>query len=74
MNGKKLTSTNNVVLEFITYNAFGNNLYIDNITAGSRLQNDAAVVSIENIPADTNYSYYGNSTFNLSPSADVSNL
>jgi hypothetical protein len=74
LNGKKLTSTNNVVLEFITYNAFGNNLYIDNITAGSRLQNDAAVVSIENIPADTNYSYYGNSTFNLSPSADVSNL
>jgi hypothetical protein len=69
----KDADTNNVVLQFIAYNGFGNNLYIDNVSVGNRYTNDVSASSIGNIPADTNYSYFGNSSFKISPSAEITN-
>jgi len=45
----------NLKVEFITYNGFGNNLYIDNLTIGSRFGNDVGITAIENIAPDTSY-------------------
>jgi hypothetical protein len=67
-------SVYNVVLQFVAYNDFGNNLYIDNVSVGSRMQDDAAPTSIENIPVDTAYSYFGSSSFKVSPSAGITNI
>jgi hypothetical protein len=62
-----------VQLKFITHNGYGNNLYIDNITVGNRFATDAAVLSINNITADTSYAI-GSTPFNVNPSVSVINL
>ena len=64
---KGFTSMNNVVVQCITTNLMGNNLYIDNISIGNRFYNDIAALSINNISKDTCYSIYGNNTFTLAP-------
>lgn len=66
-------SAQNVQLKFITHNAYGNNLYIDNITVGNRFGNDAAILSINNIVPDTSYTI-GTSPFSVNPSVSVINL
>jgi hypothetical protein len=58
---------------FETYNGFGNNLYIDNLTIGSRFNNDIAVISINNIPKDTSYNT-GQNSFIIYPEATIINL
>ena len=65
---------NNVVVEFITTNHYGNNLFIDNFSIGDRYQNDIAVFSINNINKDTSYSSAGSSAFSVSPNVTFVNL
>ncbi|MCX6156757.1 MAG: T9SS type A sorting domain-containing protein [Ignavibacteriae bacterium] len=65
---------NNVVVEFISTNQYGNNLYIDNFSIGERYQNDIAVSSINNINRDTSYSSNGASPFSVNPNVSFINL
>jgi hypothetical protein len=44
-----------VQLKFVTVTAYGNNLYIDNVSAGNQLNLDAGVIFVNNINPDTNY-------------------
>ncbi|MCX7833848.1 MAG: T9SS type A sorting domain-containing protein [Ignavibacteria bacterium] len=44
-----------LIVSFITYNGYGNNLYIDNLMVGKKYQNDVAVISILNINKDTTF-------------------
>ncbi|MEP7146173.1 MAG: hypothetical protein ABI792_04100, partial [bacterium] len=70
----KITAARDIVLQFITYNGYGNNLYIDNILTGSQKGNDIAVTSFLNIPPDTTYSTYQSGTDTVSPIITVSNI
>jgi Secretion system C-terminal sorting domain len=65
---------NNVVVEFISTNQYGNNLYIDNFSIGERYQNDIAVSSINNINKDTSYSSNGASPFSVNPNVSFINI
>jgi hypothetical protein len=42
-------------IAFITKNAYGNNLYVDNVTMGHQFARDIGMVNISNIPPDTSY-------------------
>ncbi len=46
---------NSIVLQFITHNGYGNNLYIDNVTVGTQFNKDVKVTSFINLPSDTIY-------------------
>jgi hypothetical protein len=74
MNKTGITDVNSVVLQFITTNGYGNNLYIDNVSVGAQFMNDVAVMSINNIPKDTSYSFNGSSSFVLAPKVSFINL
>ena len=65
---------NNVVVEFITTNYYGNNLYIDNFLLGAQFNSDIAVSSINNIAKDTSYSVNGSSSFVVPPKVTFVNL
>ncbi|MFC2093463.1 T9SS type A sorting domain-containing protein [Bacteroidota bacterium] len=65
--------TNQIILAFITYNGFGNNLYIDNISIGERFMNDVAVTSINNIKKDTSFTP-GLNSISIIPEVNVTNL
>ncbi len=72
----KFTDTaqsNQIILAFITYNGFGNNLYIDNISIGDRFMNDVAVTSINNIKKDTSFTP-GSNSFYIIPEVNITNL
>lgn len=62
-----------VVAAFITVNAYGNNLYLDNVTAGRRFTNDVALMSLTNIAPDTSYSF-GSSATTIAPKVLVVNV
>jgi hypothetical protein len=74
MNKTGITDVNSVVLQFVTTNNYGNNLYIDNVSVGARFLNDVAVMSINNIPKDTSYSFMGSSSFVIAPKISFINL
>jgi hypothetical protein len=57
----------NLVVEFIATNYWGNNLYIDNLSIGTQFDFDVDAVSINNIEKDTTYSIYGNNAFTIVP-------
>ncbi|MEO8209156.1 MAG: T9SS type A sorting domain-containing protein [bacterium] len=67
-------SSRDIVLQFITYNGYGNNLYIDNVLTGIQPENDIAVTSIFNIPYDTIYSTQKSGTDTVSPIVTVVNI
>jgi hypothetical protein len=62
-----------VQLKFVTVNAYGNNLYIDNVTAGNQFNIDAGVVSINNINAGISYTFSA-SSFNVAPNVSIINI
>ncbi|MCU0372441.1 MAG: T9SS type A sorting domain-containing protein [Ignavibacteria bacterium] len=62
-----------VILQFITYNGFGNNLYIDNVITGKRRNFDIAITSVNNIDKDTTF-LPGTSEKIINPSVTVTNI
>ncbi len=66
-------SRGNIKLQFITYNGFGNNLYIDNVVVGRKSNIDIAVTSINNIPIDTSI-VPDTSAFYILPQATITNI
>ena len=62
-----------IMLQFIAYNGFGNNLYIDNVITGRRSKFDLAVTSINNIPRDTTY-LPGTSSSSIKPGVNLTNI
>ena len=46
---------NSIVLQFITHNGYGNNLYIDNLSVGTQFNHDIKITSFINLPSDTIY-------------------
>ncbi|MBS1516955.1 MAG: T9SS type A sorting domain-containing protein [Bacteroidetes bacterium] len=69
-----LNGSRDIVLQFNTYNGYGNNLYLDNVRTGERTANDITVTSVINIPYDTVYSVYSSGTDTVSPLISVSNI
>lgn len=65
---------NNFVLQFVTTNQYGNNLFIDNLSIGDKFQNDVAVSYIGNVNRDTSYSAAGSSTFKIAPQVTFVNM
>jgi hypothetical protein len=49
------SSSKDIIVSFITYNGYGNNLYIDNLLVGHKPEFDVAVVSVMNIYRDTTF-------------------
>ena len=70
----KSSTSRDIVLQFITYNGYGNNLFIDNVLTGRQTNFDITVTSILNIPYDTVYSTKTAGTDTVSPSVSVSNI
>ena len=68
------SSSRDIALQFITYNGYGNNLYIDNVLTGERISNDVAVTSIINFPIDSVYSIYTSGTDTVAPILSVANI
>lgn len=68
------SSSREIVLQFITYNGYGNNLFIDNVLTGLQSNNDITVTSLINIPYDTVYSTKITGTDTISPIVTVSNI
>lgn len=66
-------SVRSIIVQFITYNGYGNNLYIDNLSFGRQFESDVSVTSIDNINRDTTF-IYGTDTFTIIPKINVSNL
>jgi hypothetical protein len=62
-----------IILQFITYNGFGNNLYIDNVITGNRKNFDIAITSVNNIDKDTTF-LPGTSEKLIKPSVTVTNI
>ncbi len=65
--------TGTIIIQFVSRNGYGNNLYIDNISFGKKNLLDIAVTSINNIPRDTTYlnSLY---IYKVAPQVNVTNL
>ncbi|MEO8447322.1 MAG: T9SS type A sorting domain-containing protein [bacterium] len=70
----ELSGTRDIVLQFITYNGYGNNLYIDNIRTGTQNLYDINVTSFLNIPYDTIYSVQVSGSDTITPKVTVSNI
>ena len=62
-----------VQLQFTTINAYGNNLYIDNVNVGNQKNIDVGVLSINNIMPDTSY-MLGSSSVVIAPVVGVINV
>ena len=50
---KKITT--DIIVSFVTYNAFGNNLYLDNLMVGKKPDLDLSIISINNVGKDTTF-------------------
>jgi hypothetical protein len=63
----------NIAVQFILTNGYGNNVYVDNFIIGTQYTNDVAVSSI-NIPPDSNYSVNGTLSFKILPVITLVNV
>lgn len=63
-----------IIVQFVTRNGYGNNLYIDNISFGRKDSMDIAITSINNIPKDTTYLNSLIYTYKIAPQVNVTNL
>ena len=72
--GNSSSSGRDIVLQFITYNGYGNNLFLDNILTGKQPETDVTVTSIVNVPYDTTYSVFQSGTDTVSPVISVANI
>ncbi|MBC8490555.1 MAG: hypothetical protein H8D45_31455, partial [Bacteroidetes bacterium] len=68
-----ISQSNQIMLSFITYNGYGNNLYIDNIALGERPSYDIALTSINNIKEDTSFTP-GSGTVSIIPEVNLTNV
>jgi len=68
-----ISQSNQIIVSFITYNGYSNNLYIDNIALGERPSYDIALTSINNIKEDTSYTP-GSSTYSIIPEVNLTNV
>lgn len=73
-NSGNTSGSRDIRLQFVTYNGYGNNLYIDNVLTGERISNDVTVTSIINIPPDTVYSVLNSGSDTISPIVSVANI
>jgi hypothetical protein len=62
-----------VKVAFITRNAYGNNLYLDNVTIGHQYPSDVGLVRVTNIPSDTSYAV-GSGSIVIAPGVALVNL
>jgi hypothetical protein len=67
------TVINNVAVQFITTNGYGNNVYVDNFIIGTQYANDIALSSINNIPKDTSYLLPG-APGKIAPKITITNI
>lgn len=70
----EVSGSRDIVLQFMTYNGYGNNLYIDNVLTGKQKSYDITVTSFLNIPYDTVYSTLTSGTDTISPQVTVANI
>jgi len=68
-----ISQSNQIIVSFVTYNGYGNNLYIDNIALGERPSYDIALTSINNIKKDTSYTA-GPGTYSIIPEVNLTNV
>ena len=73
-NNPESPASRDIVLEFVTYNGYGNNLYIDNVMTGIQKEYDITVTSVINIPYDTSYAFFPNGEDTISPQVTVTNI
>ncbi len=71
---KNDSSSRDIVLLFITYNGYGNNLYIDNVLTGIQPAVDITATSILNIPYDTTYSTRQSGGDTVVPLVSIANI
>lgn len=64
---------NNIAVQFLVTNGYGNNVFVDNFILGTQYNNDVTISSINNIPKDTNYSFFAG-TFKIAPKITVTNI
>jgi hypothetical protein len=67
-------NTQGLMLAFVTYNDYGNNLYIDNLTLGERREVDLSVSSIENISPGVSYLNSSEINDTITPVVNIVNL
>ncbi|MBI5472156.1 MAG: T9SS type A sorting domain-containing protein [Ignavibacteriae bacterium] len=64
---------NRIAVSFVTVNAYGNNLYLDNFSVGSQFDTDIGVAAIRNINKDTSY-VIGNANYRIAPTVAFVNV
>lgn len=65
---------NNIVVEFVSTNGYGNNCFVDNFSIGAQFNNDVMVVGLTNIAKDTSFTTNGNTPVTLTPNVLVTNI
>ncbi len=65
--------TDRIAVSFISVNAYGNNLYLDNFSIGTQYTTDIGVVGIRNIAKDTSY-IIGSANFRTAPKVAIVNV